>query len=255
MNKTIIGLSDKTPHLDPGKPGFLLIDDGPIADIFLKRFKRAKEFRPREHSFNPLPMDYRRALEFASIVYGDQGQTTLTARNGKRALTRLLMKAERLDQLRAGKSDEEKEAGAIIDDLLLSPLLRNMLCKPTSFSFRSGNPPSSIVVRLDRADIGEHDARILGALLISQFKGQIIVPDFGFYARSFHTSLVREGRLIACVYTLSELEEKLRHQCLLHEKIPVQCTFDDAQTLARYEGLVPATVGYGDYISSAMAPS
>jgi hypothetical protein len=66
----------------------LLIDEGPIADFSLKRFKRAEEFRPREHSFNPLPMDYRRAREFASIVYGDQGQTTLTARNGKRALTR-----------------------------------------------------------------------------------------------------------------------------------------------------------------------
>jgi hypothetical protein len=199
-------------------------------------------------------MDYRKAREFAAIVYGEQGQTTLTARNGKRALTRLLMTADRLDKLKAGKSDEEKEAVAIIDDLLISPLLRSILCKPTSFSFRAGNPPSSIIARLDRPDIGEHDARILGALLISQFKGQIIVPDFGFYARSFHTSLVREGRLIAGVYTLSELDEKLRHQCLLHETIPLQCTWDDAQTLARYEGLVPSTVGYGDYVSAAMSP-
>jgi hypothetical protein len=254
MNRTIIGLADKTPHLDPGKPGFLLIDDGPIADVFLQGFSRAKEFKPRSHSFNPLPMDYRRAREFASIVYGDQGQTTLTARNGKRALTRLLMTAERLDKLKGGKSDEEKEAVAIIADLLISPLLKGILCKPTSFSFRSGNPPSSIIARIDRADVGEHDARILGALLISEFKGQIIVPDFGFYARNFHTSLIREDRLIAGVYTLSELDEKLRHQCLLNEKIPLQCTWDDASVLARYEGLVPHENRYNDYIGSAMSP-
>jgi hypothetical protein len=44
------------------------------------------------------------------------------------------------------------------------------------------------------AVLGEDDARILGSLLISQFKGQIIVPDFGFYARDFHASLIREKR-------------------------------------------------------------
>ena len=56
MNKLIIGLADKTAQLIPAKPGFLLIDDGPVADAFLRKFRRAKQFDPHSHSFNPLPM-------------------------------------------------------------------------------------------------------------------------------------------------------------------------------------------------------
>jgi hypothetical protein len=251
-NKLIIGLADKTAELNT-KPGFLLIDDGPIADAFLTRFKRAKQFDPHSHSFNPLPMTYRKAREFASIVYGDEGRDALTARNGKRALTRLLMSADRLDSVRGGRGDDDKEATAIIEDLLLSPVLHDVFCKPTNFSFRQGNPPSSIVAKLDRAEIGEHDARILGAVLISQFKGQIIVPDFGFYARDFHTSLIRENRLIAGVHTLAELDSTLRQMCLLMEKVGSQCTYDDAEVLAKYAGLQPKTVAYIDFVDAAMS--
>jgi hypothetical protein len=53
MNKLIISLADKTAALNIKKPGFLLIDDGPIADVFVDRFKRAKVFDPFLHSFNP----------------------------------------------------------------------------------------------------------------------------------------------------------------------------------------------------------
>jgi hypothetical protein len=53
------------------------------------------------------------------------------------------------------------------------------------------------------------------------------------------------------VYTLSELDEKLRNLCLLMEKVGMQCT-DDAKVLAEYGGLVPDTVGYGAFVQSAM---
>ncbi len=249
MNRIVIGLADKTEALTPEKPGFLLLDDGPIADTFLHTFKRAKEFNPHSHSFNPLPMTYRNAREFASIVYGEEGKDTLTARNGKRALTKMLMHADRIDSLYGGRSDAEKEAIAIIDDLLLSPVLKKVLCgTPMRWMF-SG---ASVVARLDRTDIGEHDARILGALLISQFKRQVIIPDFGFYARDFHSALIREDRLIAGVYTLSELEPTLRHLCLLMEKTGMQCTFEDAEVLAKYAGLRPTTEGYNGYVLKAM---
>jgi hypothetical protein len=249
MNKLHIGLADKTFHT---KPGFLLIDDGPVCDAFLTKFKRAKEFNPHKHSFNPLPMTVRNAREFSSIVFGQAGVDTLRVRDGKRALTRLLTKAKRLDRLDAGRSDEEKEAAAVIDDLLLSPVLHDVLCKPTNFSFRSGNPPSSIVARINRADLGEDDARILSSLLISQFKGQIIIPDFGFYARDSYISLFREKRLIAGVYTLSELDPKLRNICLLMEKEGHGCTYDDATELAKYEGLVPNSTNYAPRIKELM---
>src|SRR5712675_2336808 len=95
MNKLIIGLADKTAELTPAKPGFLLIDDGPVADAFLQKFRRAKQFDPHLHSFNPLPMTYRKARDFADVVFGEAGKDTLTVRNGKRALVRLLLKAKR----------------------------------------------------------------------------------------------------------------------------------------------------------------
>jgi hypothetical protein len=35
--------------------------------------------------------------------------------------------------------------------------------------------------------------------LVSQFKGQIAIEDFGCYAGDFHAALIREERLIAGV--------------------------------------------------------
>src|SRR5207253_10121078 len=126
MNRLTIGLADKTDALFPNKQGFLLIDDGPICDTFLEKFSRVKEFHPRKHSFNPLQrMTYRKARDLVSVFYGSEGKDTLTVRNGKRALTRMLLKAQWLDKLPApGKADDEKEAAALIDDILLSPILR-----------------------------------------------------------------------------------------------------------------------------------
>jgi hypothetical protein len=65
---------------------------------------------------------------------------------------------------------------------------------------------------------------VLGLFLMAQYKEQVVVPDFGFYARPFHSSLIRENRLIAGVYTLSELDEKMRQLCLLMPKVGRQCT-------------------------------
>ena len=247
MNKLLIGLAEKTPDLTT-EPGFLLIDDGPIADVFLKQFKRAKLFDPREHGFNPLPMAYRKAREFASVVYPDKD--LMTYEDGKRALARMLIVAKSIDRLPVIKHKGYEHARDTIDDLLLSPVLKNVLSKPTPRWLFSG---SSIVARINRADIGEHDAHILASLLISQFKGQIIVPDFGFYARPFHSSLIREGRLIAGVYTLSEIEPKLRNLCLLVEKVGRHCTYDDAVVLAEYEGLRPDRNDYNAFIDARMA--
>jgi hypothetical protein len=39
------------------------------------------------------------------------------------------------------------------------------------------------LARLNRKEIGDDDAKITANILISQFKGQIVIDDFGFYAR------------------------------------------------------------------------
>jgi hypothetical protein len=96
----------------------------------------------------------------------------------------MLMEVNDLSKLDGDKkNDGDKEALAIVEDLLLSPVLRDVLCKQTNLSFREGR--SSIVARIDRAELGEYDARILGSFLISQFKGQIIVPDFRILRAGF----------------------------------------------------------------------
>jgi hypothetical protein len=76
-SKLIIGLANKAEAVNPNRPGCLLLDDGPIADVFLHKYKRAREFNPNRHSFNPLPMNDRQARDFADIVFGDAGKDTL----------------------------------------------------------------------------------------------------------------------------------------------------------------------------------
>jgi len=80
----------------------------------------------------------------------------------------------------------------MIGDLLQSPVLKNVLCKPTNFSFKT---KSLILARINRAELGDFDALILALFLIEQSKGQVIVPDFGFYGRDVHVSLMREERI------------------------------------------------------------
>lgn len=124
-------------------------------------------------------------------------------------------------------------------------VLQRVLCNPTNFSF---NPRSAIFARLNRVELGDFDALVLGVLLMSHFKGQIVVPDCGFYGRDIHVSLIREERLIAGVNFLDELPEKLRQSCLLiKDKKLTGALVEDAETIARFAGLVRGSrTGAGD---------
>jgi hypothetical protein len=89
---------------------------------------------------------------------------------------------------------------------------------------------------------------------MAHFKGQIIVPDFGFYGREAHTGLIREGRLIAGVNTLSEVPVELRKALLrMPNIIASRATYEDAETLAAYEGLIPRTIAHNGFIQECMA--
>jgi hypothetical protein len=70
---------------------------------------------------------------------------------------------------------------------------------------------------------------------------------------AFHTGLVREDRLMAGVFTLSELDEKLRQMCLLMETEGVGCTYDDAAVLAKYAGHVAGTNAFNAFVKQVMA--
>lgn len=250
MNHLLIGAADHTQRLlDLTEQPFLLIDDGPIADAFLARYK-ARVFDLQVHHFDPMRgMDYKRAREFAAIVYtaSPEGKDTLTVRNGRRALVRLLIGAQaRLDKLTGGDDPGTQEALAMLDDLLLSPILRSVLCKPTNFSFK-GN----VIFRLDRATIGDFDAFLMAALAIGQHKGHVIIPDFGFYGRDFQLSLIRQNRLTAAVQFLAELPPKLQRAVLLiKHKHGYETTAEDAETLAQFTGFAQGTTAYTDFLQN-----
>jgi hypothetical protein len=176
MNKLYVGF---TRQVELPKGGFLLIDDE-VRDI-----PRSRIFDPLKHCFNPLKnLEYKKARELAELLYtlSPQGENTLTVRNGKRALLKALLEAGRLDEV---KGDEE--VSGMVGDLLASPVLKRVFCETEPvFSFKPG---SRIQARINRAELGEFDALVLGLFLIANYKGQVVVPDFGFYGRDAHTSL------------------------------------------------------------------
>lgn len=238
MNKLFLGFNKTIP---PPQRGLYIHDEVP--DV-----PRARLFDPTKHSFNPLKdIDYRTARALADVLYTayPQGENTLTVRNGKRALLRALLSATRLDRV-----EGDDEVTGMVDDLLQSPVLTSVLCKPTNFSFA---PNSLIFARINRAELGDFDALLLGLFLIGHFKGQVIVPDFGFYGRDVHISLIREERLIAGLNFLGELTPKLRNSVvLMDDKEASGTTFDDAQVLADFARVPRGTNAFNAFIDRMM---
>jgi hypothetical protein len=259
MNKLYVGLSK---YVELPKGGCLLIDDE-ARDV--KEWRHPRVFDPSIHCFNPLQgMTYKRAREIASVLYtiSAQGEDTLTVRNGKRALARYLLKkydsfAKLEAHLWAKAKDEEKkfsttdaEVLGVISDLMLSPVLKNVFCGKQNFSF---NKNSVNMARLNRAELGDDDAFVLGAFLMAQFDGQIVIPSGDFYLRDVHTKLIREKRLIIGVNFLNELSPKLRRAVMLMEKIPSHTTYEDAEELAKYMCDQPkGTDGYDTFIKRCL---
>ena len=88
---------------------------------------------------------------------------------------------------------------------------------------------------------------------MTEYKGQLVIPDFGFYGRDSHVSLIREKRLFAGVNTLAELPVKLRQNVLLiKDKVAAGTTLEDAGILAEYSGHPRGTKGFTDFVSTAI---
>jgi hypothetical protein len=179
-----------------------------------------------------------------------QGENTLTVRNGKRGLLKAFMSFSRLDSI---KGDEE--VSGLMDDILMSPVLSKVFCGGKQFSF---NPGTVVVARIDRRELGEFDALMLGLFLMATYQGQIVVPDLGFYGRDAHAELVREDRLIGGVDTLDDLPSKLRRAMLsIKDKKMRGAIFEDAELLAKFEGLRPDFARedneYNRFITKAMS--
>lgn len=249
----VLGTDKTQTFLDTLPKSFLLIDDGPIIDALPHEpldFKR--------HAFNPLKaMNYLRARQFLEILGAafPQGENTLTKKNSDYILLKALTakrakKPKYLDTLipRPNPKDTAAlDAYQKIETILLSPVLKRVFLRPTNFALKG-----IILARLDRAVLGDFDCFLLGNLLISAYKGQVVVPDFGFYAIASHIQLVRQGRLTAGLDSLSELDHlrKLRNRLLVGDKIGHHTTGEDAETLANYSRFRRDARGYRDLVET-----
>jgi hypothetical protein len=248
MNILIVG-TNKQPIVRTLPDTFLLIDDGPLIDaIELPERRAVTFFDPTRHSFNPLKgMTYRRARDFIAVLNAvfPEGDTTLTRKNSNFVmLEALLNKPQRLETLIAAKSDSAYvDARQKIQTLLFSPVLKNVLTRPTNISFKG-----ILFAKLDRAALGDFDCFVLANLLIAQYPGTVVIPDFGFYASPPHSDLLRQGRLIAGINSFDEVPQFKHTLLLAPTKIPSRCNAEDAKILALYQGLLPGTNIYNDFI-------
>lgn len=252
MNRLVVGF-DKSPLLEELPPRFLFIDDGPLIDRLELSGRRAVTVLDLErHSFNPLKdMDYPRARDFVAVLDAvfPEGESTLTRRYSSYILLSALLtgKRKRLDALIA-PSKENQDAYQKVQTLLLSPVLERVLNRPSNVSLKG-----TVIARLDRAAIGDFDAFVLGTLLMSMYRGPVLVPDFGFYGRPFHTSLIRQGRLHAGINSFDELPKLRNELVLIEQKIASRCTPDDAELLALYAGVTPGTNAFNEFVARAIS--
>lgn len=244
MNRIIIGFDKHIEDFIPKQRGFLLIHDDDV-DIYRRRV-----FDPHQHTLNPLKrLDYKSARQLADVLYTiyPQGENTLTVRSGKRELLKALLSNRHLDKIEANEEIED-----MVSDILMSPILRRVLTRDTNFSFTTTR---NIHARINRTELGDFDALVLGLVLINHWKGQVVVPDGGFYLRDSHVSLVRDNRLICGVNYLDELPNKLKAAVLsIKDKQPSRVLYNDAVILANFERLLPHTNEYNDRITEMMAP-
>lgn len=252
MNVLVIG-RDKTAILDHLPKGpFLIIDDGPIIDALTLPSRRSVSvFDPSKHSFNPLKdMSYTKARDFIAVLDAvfPEGESTLTKRYANfQLLSALLSGKRRLNGLIPNTKDTA-DAYQKVQTLLLSPVLERVLNRPTNLSFRG-----TILARLDRAVLGDFDCFVLGNLLASQYRGPVVIPDFGFYACKPHLALIRQNRLIAGVHTFEEVPAFKNDLILMEKKVPGGTTPKDAELLALYAGYLPGTNAYHDFIESCLS--
>lgn len=254
MNTLHVGFS----NIELPRGGCLLIDSE-LRDI--PEWRRPRTFDPLLNSFNPLAhLDYKKACTIVDIFDAlfSRGETTLTKEMGLEFIADLLDQKPASFKAMADmieEPDKKSPPGHVwayskVRRFMRSPVLSKVFCDRPNCTFKRGSVNQA---RIDRAEIGAFDALALGLFLIAEFPGQIIVPEFGRYARPFHASLIDESRLIAGVRTLSQLKGELHDMALLMEKVGRGCTFDDAQVLAKYEGLIPGTNAFNARVEAMMS--
>ena len=119
-----------------------------------------------------------------------------------------------------------------IGTLLMSPMIRNIVGQEvTTF----GNA-SVIIANLDRAKLGDTTARLLGGLLIARSRGNVVIPDYGFFSAPLP---LPQDRFTVSLNFLDELAPVLRQAILgIDEKYVFKTNKKDAEELLFYVGVL-----------------
>jgi hypothetical protein len=147
-------------------------------------------------------INYRSACDFVEIIDAlfSRGENTLTKDTGLDFIHDALEAAPKTLETLIEQPDRKGSTGHVwayskIRRILRSHVLFRVLCNPTNFSF---NPNAKIQARINRAELGDFDALAIGLFLMSHYRGQLVIPDLGFYGREAHIS--REFRTIAAAF-------------------------------------------------------
>ena len=236
---------------------FLLIDDGPIIDQFVRRTRRKyTELDFSKYSFNPLAgMNDLRAEEFVAIIDAlfPEGATTLTRKNSNHLIFKTLKSKPRtLETLfqklvpANPKDTDFKDAAQKIERILLVDVLRRVFQTRQNFTVRG-----ILLARINRAELGDFTSKALAYFLIARYTGQVVIPAFGKYGRSFHLPLIDQDRLIAGVNHLSESD--LRNDLLLiKDRKAGGCLPEDAEILASFKGLRPGVNEFNTEVETSI---
>jgi hypothetical protein len=210
----------------------------------LPRWRRAKVFEPGEHSINLLEkMSYKRACGIVDMFDAafTRGDGTLTKDTGLEFIASSLERHPKTLEELVPEPDKKSSTGHVwaygkVQKILRSPVLRSVFCKPTNFPFKKS---TLVLARLNRAEFGDFECQMIGLALIAGYPGQIVVEDGDSYLRDGHVYLIREDRLKVGFRKLSTLKRRapdLHDELLcIPDKGGSGATFEDAETLARYE--------------------
>ncbi len=258
MKKLYVGVDREVETPEGG--GLLITDVIP---------KLPRNFHPRvfdhtKHCLNPFAggMTYEKACSIVESFDAlfPRGNGTLTKDTGLDFLLDALLKGAKSFEELIPEPDKKSTTGHVwaynkVQRLLLSPVLKRVFCGEKQFSLNS-NWRSTIVLRVNRAELLDFDARALVLFFMSEFQGQIVVTDYGPYCHEGHINLLEQDRFIVGVNTLSEVRMRAPHLAdrllQIKDKVANGATFDDAEVLAKAAGLVPRTVQYIDDVTTAM---